>query len=86
MFKVFDVDESGTMDFAEYVQATHALTLNSVDDKLEWIFCLFDSDGGGTVDMDEIEVSSFVSIGDYRVWRWRNSAVCKGSSMMQTYE
>ena len=50
------------MDFAEYVQATHALTLNSVDDKLEWIFCLFDSDGGGTVDMDEIEVSSFVTI------------------------
>ena len=56
VFKVFDVDGSGTMDFAEYMQATHALTLNNIEDKLEWIFCLFDSDGGGAIDMNEIEV------------------------------
>ena len=56
MFKVFDKDESGTMDFVEYMQAKKALTLDSIDDKLEWVFCLFDSDGGGSVDLKEIEV------------------------------
>ena len=56
VFKVFDKDDSGTMDFVEYMQAKNALSLNSVDDKLEWIFCLFDSDGGGSVDLREIEV------------------------------
>ena len=56
VFKVFDVDSSGTMDFVEYMQAKRALGLNSVDEKLDWIFCLFDSDGGGTVDLNEIKV------------------------------
>ena len=62
VFKVFDVDRSGTMDFAEYMQARNAVSLNSVNDKLEWIFCLFDSDGGGSVDMNEIEVLIFLTI------------------------
>ena len=59
VFKVFDKDDSGTMDFVEYMQAKNALSLNSVDDKLEWIFCLFDSDGGGSVDLREIEVHMY---------------------------
>ena len=28
--------------------------LNSVEDKLSWIFTAFDSDGGGSIDYDEI--------------------------------
>ena len=47
------------MDFVEYMQARNAVSLNSIDDKLEWIFCLFDADGGGSVDMNEIEVYMF---------------------------
>ena len=59
VFKVFDVDRSGTMDFVEYMQARNAVNLNSAEDKLDWIFCLFDSDGGGSVDLNEIEVEMF---------------------------
>ena len=44
------------MDFVEYMQARNAVNLNSAEDKLDWIFCLFDSDGGGSVDLNEIEV------------------------------
>ena len=38
------------------------MSLNSIDDKLEWIFCLFDTDGGGSVDLTEIEVQCFDSL------------------------
>ena len=31
VFKVFDVDRSGTMDFVEYMQARNAVNLNSID-------------------------------------------------------
>ena len=47
------------MDFVEYMQARNAVNLNSAEDKLDWIFCLFDSDGGGSVDLNEIEVKNF---------------------------
>ena len=55
VFKVFDTDCSGTMDFTEYLQAKKALKLNTMEEKLGWIFCVFDSDGGGTIDICEIE-------------------------------
>ena len=55
VFKVFDMDTSGTMDFSEYMQAKQALKLNTMEEKLGWIFCVFDSDGGGTIDICEIE-------------------------------
>ena len=55
VFKVFDTDCSGTMDFSEYIQAKQALKLNTLEEKLGWIFCVFDSDGGGTIDICEIE-------------------------------
>lgn len=55
VFKVFDTDNSGTMDFSEYMLAKKALHLNTMEEKLGWIFCVFDSDGGGTIDICEIE-------------------------------
>ena len=55
VFKVFDIDGNNTMDFSEYLQAKQALKLNTLQDKLGWIFCVFDADGGGTIDINEIE-------------------------------
>ena len=68
---MFDKDGSGTMDFIEFMQARggadissinivslqaqRALSLNTIEEKLEWIFCIFDSDNGGTIEIDEIE-------------------------------
>ena len=37
------------------LQAQRALSLNTIEEKLEWIFCIFDSDNGGTIEIDEIE-------------------------------
>ena len=55
VFKVFDTDNSNTMNFSEYMLAKNALKLNTLQDKLNWIFCVFDQDGGGTIEISEIE-------------------------------
>ena len=42
------------MDFQEYMLAINATTLSSPEDKLTWVFNVFDGDGGGTIDATEI--------------------------------
>ena len=37
LFRVFDEDNSGTMDFAEYMLAINATSLESLEEKLKWI-------------------------------------------------
>ena len=54
-FRVFDDDNSGTMDFTEYMMAINATSLNPPEDKLNWMFDVFDKDGGGTISSDEIK-------------------------------
>ena len=54
LFRVFDEDKSGTLSFEEYLQATQVGDLDTVEDKLSWIFTAFDADGGGSIDNDEI--------------------------------
>ena len=53
--RVFDYDNSGTMDFTEYMLAINATNLDSPEDKLMWMFDVFDKDGGGTISVDEIK-------------------------------
>ena len=53
--RVFDYDNSGALDFAEYILALNATNLNSREDKLNWMFDVFDKDGGGTISMEEIQ-------------------------------
>ena len=38
LFRVFDEDNSGTMDFAEYMLAINATSLESPEEKLKWMF------------------------------------------------
>ena len=54
LFRVFDEDKSGQLSFYEFVQANNVTKLNTPEDKLNWIFTAFDTDGGGTIDVDEI--------------------------------
>ena len=53
---MFDTDTSSTMKFSEYMQAKQALKLNTMEEKLGWIFSVFDSDGGGTIDIGEMVI------------------------------
>ena len=42
------------MDFAEYFLASNCTSLTKPEEKLTWIFNVFDEDGGGSIDIDEV--------------------------------
>ena len=54
IFRVFDEDNSGTMDFEEFMMASNCSNMSSPEDKLSWIFGVFDEDGSGSIDNDEV--------------------------------
>merc|ERR1712232_890213 len=45
---------SGEITQNEFVEANSVNKLNTPEDKLNWIFTAFDTDGGGSIDVDEI--------------------------------
>ena len=51
---MFDEDKSGSLSFEEWVEASQAPALDTTEEKLSWIFTAFDSDGGGSIDYEEI--------------------------------
>ena len=54
LFRVFDEDNSGKLDFTEYMLASNCTSLSQPEEKLNWIFNVFDEDGGGSIDIDEV--------------------------------
>ena len=54
LFRVFDEDNSGKLDFTEYMLASNCTSLSQPEEKLNWIFNAFDEDGGGSIDIDEV--------------------------------
>ena len=53
-FRVFDEDNSGALNFYEYMMVKNAPDLNSPEQKIDWIFTAFDQDDGGTIDVNEV--------------------------------
>merc|ERR1712045_740234 len=54
LFRVFDEDDSGTLNFFEWFQASNVKDMETIEEKLHWIFTAFDADGGGSIDSEEI--------------------------------
>ena len=42
------------MDFGEYMMAMHSTKMDTPEDKLTWIFSLYDLNGSGTIETDEL--------------------------------
>ena len=55
LFRVFDEDGNGSLEFSEYMMASNCSDLTSQEDILAWIFNVFDEDAGGFIDNQEIE-------------------------------
>ncbi|XP_067286131.1 recoverin b [Pseudorasbora parva] len=54
VFRSFDSDSDGTLDFREYIVALHLTSSGKTVEKLEWAFALYDVDRNGTITKNEI--------------------------------
>ncbi|KAK5618233.1 hypothetical protein CRENBAI_020863 [Crenichthys baileyi] len=63
VFFTFDMDGDGYIDFVEYIAAVSLLLKGEINQKLKWYFKLFDQDGNGKIDKDELE-TIFTAIQD----------------------
>ncbi len=54
-FLYFFLPQDGYIDFVEYIAAVSLLLKGEINQKLKWYFKLFDQDGNGKIDRDEME-------------------------------
>lgn len=54
--------QDGYIDFVEYIAAISLLLKGEINQKLKWYFKLFDQDGNGKIDKEELETIFKVSV------------------------
>ncbi|XP_017579756.1 guanylyl cyclase-activating protein 2-like [Pygocentrus nattereri] len=55
LFRSFDANHDNTIDFMEYVAALHLVLRGKLEDKLKWSFKVYDRDGNGRLDKQEVK-------------------------------
>lgn len=68
VFRMFDVQQSGSIRFEDFVTSLSVLARGSLDDKLHWTFSLYDVDCDGvinTTDLTTIVSSIYGLMGKY---------------------
>ena len=54
VFKVFDTDKNGKINFKEFLTALSVTSRGKLDEKLKWAFQLYDIDDDGKITYDEM--------------------------------
>ena len=62
VFRSFDKDNSGKIDFKEFLLAINITSGGNPSQKLNWAFAMYDIDGNGTIEKNEMVEIIKVSI------------------------
>lgn len=54
VFNIYDTDNSGTVDFKEFITALSISSRGTIDEKLRWAFKLYDQNGDGKISAQEM--------------------------------
>ena len=54
IFKTFDADGNGELDFREFAIGMSILNRSPIEEKLRWVFQLYDNDGNSVITRDEL--------------------------------
>ncbi|VDO87520.1 unnamed protein product [Schistosoma curassoni] len=54
VFRTFDKDNSGRIDFKEFLLAINITSGGDPEEKLEWAYQMYDIDGNGTIERTEM--------------------------------
>ncbi|XP_059477008.1 frequenin-1-like [Neocloeon triangulifer] len=54
VFRVFDENQDGSIEFAEFLRAMSVTSRGDIDEKLHWAFKLYDLDNDGFITRDEM--------------------------------
>lgn len=54
LFRIFDRDGDGTIDFKEFMIATDMSSSGDPEEKLRWAFRMYDKDGSEEIDLEEM--------------------------------
>ena len=54
VFRAFDIDQNGVIEFDEFLLALHVTSAGTAEEKLTWAFRMYDVDGNGVIDPEEM--------------------------------